>query len=213
MHTHVDAWPRAEGDDDVTTSDVISTGEAVSGAFFEPFDRDWYTFTLSELTDVQLSYTNPLYTRGDTWIYLFGSHSVKESTALWDDRHDMEESGVTSGVLSLGAGTYYVEVVPNYNTTEQRYTLCVTEAAQTQTMHRLYNPNTGEHFYTASAAERDDLSRAGWRYEGVGWYSGGGVPVYRQYNPNAASGTHNYTTSLAENDMLTRAGWVPEGIG
>ena len=78
-------------------------------------------------------------------------------------------------------------------------------------MHRLYNPNSGEHFYTASAHERDSLRRAGWKYEGVGWTAPATsrTPVYRLY-----SGTdHHYTTSAAERDMLVRAGWRYEGVG
>lgn len=35
-----------------------------------------------------------------------------------------------------------------------------------QIMYRLYNPNSGEHFYTASAAEKVSVTNAGWRYEG-----------------------------------------------
>ena len=78
-------------------------------------------------------------------------------------------------------------------------------------MHRLYNPNSGEHFYTASAHERDSLRRAGWKYEGVGWTAPASsrTPVYRLY-----SGTdHHYTASAAERDMLVRAGWKYEGVG
>lgn len=40
----------------------------------------------------------------------------------------------------------------------------------TQVMHRLYNPNSGEHFYTASEVERDHLVSIGWLYEDFGWY-------------------------------------------
>ena len=84
-------------------------------------------------------------------------------------------------------------------------------------VYRLYNPYVagGDHHYTLSAAERDGLVAAGWRYEGVGWYSAPakiGVPLYRQYNPYATTGTHNYTTSKAENDHLISVGWREEGV-
>jgi len=78
---------------------------------------------------------------------------------------------------------------------------------------RLYNPNSGEHFYTSSAEERDQLVDLGWKDEGVGWHSAGDVPMLRQYNPNAASGSHNFMTSEVENDALVRLGWHFEGIG
>lgn len=81
-------------------------------------------------------------------------------------------------------------------------------------MYRLYNPNTGEHFYTASNDESFDLELAGWTLEGVGWFAPSeGPEVYRLYNPNAPGGDHHYTTSPEECDVLVRAGWVYEGVG
>lgn len=83
----------------------------------------------------------------------------------------------------------------------------------TQVMYRLYNPNSGEHFYTASEYERDADVAAGWRSEGVGWVApvSSDVPVYRLYNPTA--GDHHYTTSTYERDHLLSVGWLSEGIG
>lgn len=80
-------------------------------------------------------------------------------------------------------------------------------------MYRLYNPNSGEHFYTADGNERNSLVRVGWKYEGVGWVAPvrSNTPVYRLYNPNA--GDHHYTTSGGERDSLVRVGWKYEGIG
>ena len=85
-------------------------------------------------------------------------------------------------------------------------------AATTARMYRLYNPNSGEHFYTASEDERDHLSVIGWRYEGTGWIAPiEGAPVYRLYNPNA--GDHHYTMDLTERDYLVSVGWNDEGVG
>ena len=78
---------------------------------------------------------------------------------------------------------------------------------------RLYNPYAGDHHYTTSEGERDSLVAAGWSYEGEGWRSGGGTPLWRQYNPNAATGSHNYTTSEVERDTLVSIGWHDEGVG
>ena len=80
-------------------------------------------------------------------------------------------------------------------------------------MYRLYNPNSGEHFYTASAGERDNLKKVGWRYEGIAWNapSISGTPVYRLYNPNG--GDHHYTTSSSERQYLIKVGWRDESIG
>ena len=85
--------------------------------------------------------------------------------------------------------------------------------AKTVDMYRLYNPNSGEHFYTANAAEKDNLVSLGWKYEGIGWKAPAtsNTPVYRVYNPNA--GDHHYTTNKAERDNLISVGWKDEGIG
>ncbi len=79
-------------------------------------------------------------------------------------------------------------------------------------MHRLYNPNTGEHFYTGSVEERDFLVEAGWRYENVAWNAPIhiGSPIYRLQNPN--TGDHHYTGSWSELQNLVKVGWIYEGV-
>ena len=85
--------------------------------------------------------------------------------------------------------------------------------AGTVNMYRLYNPNSGEHFYTSNQGERDVLIRLGWNYEGIGWLAPvtSNTPVYRLYNQYG--GEHHYTTSIGERDMLISVGWSYEGIG
>ncbi len=80
-------------------------------------------------------------------------------------------------------------------------------------MYRLYNPNSGEHFYTSNVAEKNNLVNLGWNYEGVAWDAPktSDTPVYRLYNPNA--GDHHYTVSAGERDFLVNVGWNYEGIG
>ena len=79
-------------------------------------------------------------------------------------------------------------------------------------MYRLYNPNSGEHFYTSNKAERNHLANIGWKYEGGAWLAPStGDPVYRLYNPN--SGDHHYTTNPEEKKMLVNVGWRYESIG
>ena len=79
-------------------------------------------------------------------------------------------------------------------------------------MYRLYNPNSGEHFYTADESEKNLLDDIGWNWENYGWIaSENGNPVYRLYNQYA--GDHHYTMSEAEKDMLVSVGWDYEGIG
>ena len=78
----------------------------------------------------------------------------------------------------------------------------------------MYNANAGDHHYTISKSERDTLVAAGWKDEGIGWYSDDAktVPLHRLYNPNAKAGSHHYTISKTESDNLVTAGWKYEGI-
>jgi len=69
-----------------------------------------------------------------------------------------------------------------------------TPPANSVQMYRVYNPNSGEHFYTQNVAEKNNLVSKGWRYEGIGWNGPtSGNPVYRLYNPNA--GDHHYSAT------------------
>ena len=78
-------------------------------------------------------------------------------------------------------------------------------------MYRLYDPNSGEHFYTGSTEERDILVEAGWNYEGVGFnFPVVGDPVYRLYDP--VTGEHLYTMDQNEINKLLAAGWNNEGV-
>ena len=98
----------------------------------------------------------------------------------------------------------------------------VTEQASVTAMYRLYNPRSGEHFYTSNTYERNELVRRGpWKYEGVAWNAPvrRGFPVYRMYNPKSKA--HHYTMDLNERDYLCGMGkyngkgkgWNFEGIG
>ncbi|MCR5594054.1 MAG: hypothetical protein K6F79_09950 [Saccharofermentans sp.] len=40
-------------------------------------------------------------------------------------------------------------------------------------VYRLYNSNGGEHHYTTSVAEKNNLVAMGWSDEGIGWKSEG----------------------------------------
>ena len=79
-------------------------------------------------------------------------------------------------------------------------------------MYRMYNPNSGEHFYTGSEVERDNLVAAGWNYEGVGFHIPiyTGDPVYRIFQPS--TGEHLYTMDQDEVDTLLASGWVYENV-
>jgi hypothetical protein len=86
-------------------------------------------------------------------------------------------------------------------------------------VYRLYNLQSGRHYYTINAAERDflvalvppppsgqpDTRTTGWRSEGSEGYMfatqvAGTQPVYKLYNQN--SGVHVYTINRAERDAI-----------
>lgn len=80
-------------------------------------------------------------------------------------------------------------------------------------LYRLYNKTTGEHFYTLSDSERDQLLTKNWNDEGEGWGTpqSSAFPIYRLVNPN--TGDHHYTVDQEEYLILTYFfGWVGEGI-
>ncbi|MGP1544220.1 MAG: GH25 family lysozyme [Candidatus Fimenecus sp.] len=79
-------------------------------------------------------------------------------------------------------------------------------------LYRMYNPNSGEHFYTKDVNEKNFLISEGWHYEGIAWMAPvkSKIPVYRLYNPNA--GDHHYTTNIKERNNLINLGWRYENI-
>jgi peroxidase len=88
----------------------------------------------------------------------------------------------------------------------------------TVALYRLYNLQTGRHYYTSNAAEADflealvpaptagpDTRTTGWRNEGVAGYvfasdTPGTTPVFRLYN--SLSGSHLFTESAAVRDAV-----------
>ncbi len=121
---------------------------------------------------------------------------------------------VTEGEVNVIAAPTHVYTDEHDATCNNCGRVRKTDLSTTKTtpMYRLYNPFTGEHFYTGSTEERDALSAIGWKYEGVAWNApvSGGIPVHRVCNPN--SGDHHYTTDMSEVLMLLDAGWQYENI-
>jgi hypothetical protein len=82
---------------------------------------------------------------------------------------------------------------------------------------RLYQANSGDHFYTTYAEERDKaIQDFGYVSEGIACHvlpvgDGAGFPLYRLYNN--MSNDHFYTTSAAEHDKAIQDyGYVSEGV-
>ena len=78
-------------------------------------------------------------------------------------------------------------------------------------VYRLYNLVTGEHFYTASVDEGNNLIDAGWSFEGSAWIAPkeSSMPVYRLIN---SAGGHIFTPDPEEKRILVESGWREEGI-
>ena len=128
---------------------------------------------------------------------------------------------------SIPKGDYYIyaKVTDAFGNTSQHYAdvpITIGEAVE-QTSRipyfRLYNANTGEHFYTENRGEYNGLGAAGWAKENIAYYLFNGPtvidsvtakPWFRLFNPN--DGLHHWTLSRAEYDHLGSIGWKQEGF-
>ncbi len=149
--------------------------------------------------------------------YLEYNKAVEQANAVDRTQYTDESLAVLDNALAVD--------VSGKNITEQSVvdaqTQAITDAingleiktVKKISMYRLYNPNSGEHFYTADENERNNLVSVGWKYEGIGWTAPetSDKPVYRLYNQNG--GEHHYTLDASERDFLVSLGWKFEDIG
>lgn len=84
----------------------------------------------------------------------------------------------------------------------------ITIPVEKQGVYRLYNPNSGEHVFTAEQKEAQNLADAGWTYEGIGWHETGNIKIYRMY----ANNEHVYLKANDEYAGLDIAGWKGEKV-
>lgn len=188
-----------------TTDDLIQRSAIANGATYvwQPAVHD-FAFTADDIT-VKPSEVAKL-------------DIVKASKASVKDNKYPDASFTVvvkdNGGVKAKAGTYIVTLgVKELSNVTKKIQVKVTEDAPKpdtsyQTMYRVYNKNTGEHLYTASTFERDNLVKVGWSNEGIGWKAPTkGASVYRVYNPNAQGGDHYYTASKFEAQSLVKMGW------
>ncbi|MDO4623473.1 MAG: hypothetical protein Q4B22_11020 [Eubacteriales bacterium] len=185
----------------------IALNKQYKGQIAKNDERDYYKLTLNKAMNITFKATAYV-DHIDYYIHKTSGERVYSSAPSW--KSELGYSSVSEN-LTLQKGTYYLAVARNYGT--GIYSFKFSSVTATKAMYRMYNPNSGEHFYTANAAERNHLKAIGWKYEGVSWKAPvkSNTPVYRLYNPN--SGDHHYTTNKGEKDMLVRAKWKYEGIG
>lgn len=144
-----------------------------------------------------------------------GTDPVKES-ANYGQPNNLRQISLqldTDGTWTNPGSSYNINGLPEEGNNGIAFSEKIETDASKTVMHRLYNPNSGEHFYTAADNEKDHLVSVGWKYEGEGWKAPdkSNAPVYRLYNPNA--GDHHYTLNEKEKDALVKLGWNYEGIG
>lgn len=144
------------------------------------------------------------------WVAAYNSRGVTYYSGLYD-MWQYSSSGTILGTGSTDMDYWYQG--SNVPSSESRFTNNTDAPANSFAVYRVYNPNSGEHFYTPNASEQKDLAKLGWQAEGIAWYSpnSSSTPVYRLYNANG--GEHFYTISAAERKTLISCGWRDEGIG
>ena len=215
-----DGWfTKKSGGDEITATDTLTSNLTVYAHWSKTEDIS--------VTGVKLNISKAAMQKGDSLV-LKATVTPRDATlktVIWSSSNkkiaSVDKNG-TVKALSKGNATITVTTVDGAFTSKCVITVIDNDAdpddpdkptTASVTMYRLYNPNSGEHFYTASQSEINNIVAAGWKNEGVAWKAPktSKTPVYRLYNPNA--GDHHYTTSAAEKDSLVSVGWKYEGIG
>lgn len=208
---------------DFEDHDVLAKGASWALDFLE---------TYYKLSGVKpMLYTSSYYTRTIDWTPV-----AKAGYQLWvanygknDEQQGYRETAEVKTDL-LGTGAFEEYYMHQYTSrgklegyegnldlnkfygTKDEWRMLSSPEGISKTLLRLYNPNSGEHFYTASREEKKILTSLGWTDEGFAWTTPrAGQNVYRLYNPN--SGDHHYTVDVNERDTLISYGWQAEGIG
>lgn len=195
---------RSEGYTAHMTAD-IGTVEAYSGQSDWAADSSTYGYRIVGTTDVG---GNNEPENGDTTSNDTPSNDTPSNDLSTND--NPSESSIPDNMTDNGNGTFTVVDV------DLGETIINATVVSEGMVYRMYNPNTGEHFYTKDANERDTLEAVGWNYEAdasfptISASEDGAVPTYRVYNPN--SGLHHYTMDKNEALVLKSLGWNYEGI-
>lgn len=176
------------------------------------------------MLDIEATNVSAPYSVEKIYIRVWSEKNGKDDIVWYEPEKSGDSWKVTANMNNhnLESGDYNIELYYMDNQGEYHLVNSIVENIifddtatvnnKVDIMYRVYNPNSGEHFYTRSAYEKNYLVSLGWNDEGIGWYAPtAGAPVYRLYNPNA--GDHHYTLSVGERDYLVRVGWNDEGIG
>lgn len=166
------------------------------------------TLPVPSSINIQKAFIKHITSNKDVFYYNNGGEgfNVEKNKVVFTNKDGFSDFIVSS--VALG------EEIPDEPTTPTNHAGNVGASVEekTVTIYRVYNPNSGEHFFTPSLEEKEHLVSVGWKDEGVGFTTveKSDVPVYRLYNANG--GEHHYTVSMDEKDSLVKAGWNDEGV-
>ena len=210
-----------DGSKDSTYYDLAARNS--NGEWVELFEYDSeqedITFSWSDYLKDDYVYYSLISGRGsagvecdaNTCVYRFFTTSDKlDAMRQMTEWTISEISDGSEGMVDNGNGTYTVK------DNELGSTVINAAVVSEGMVYRMYNPNSGEHFYTKDPSEKDSLVASGWNYEEdasfetIAATEEDAVPVYRVYNPN--SGLHHYTMDKGEALSLKGLGWNYEGI-
>ena len=195
LEGHVPTYPIFIDMEDISTLEASVDLNQIASAFCERVEAAGYRAGIYSNLNWWTNYITS--STLDKWVRWVAQYNI---TCDYKGRYEMWQASSAASVAGISGN---VDINFDF----------VGLALNDGTLYRLYNPNSGEHFYTSSAFERSHLIGAGWRSEGIGWTApeSSSSPVYRLYNPNA--GDHHYTMSAYERDSLVKVGWRYEGIG
>ena len=215
--------------------DEMLSQHIASGGAATPKPSVWFNGKkLAENTDYTITYAGNTYENLNATLTLQGKGNFTGSKTIY---FSVKVDGTPTPPPTVSTDIYRMY---NSKTSEHLYTTSATEygmcgiggyadwraegvawrapvkdAEGAKPVYRLYNLKSGDHHYTTSEGEKGSLLASGdWRDEGIAFYSGGEVEVYRVYNGKLRRGQHHYTTSAGERDALVaNHGWRDEGVG
>lgn len=182
----------------------------------DPGNSGWYYLRTNDA--LKLKYTEDWY-KDVRLEYVVNWYGLSENTVDLDDQGVLH--AIRAGEYQIGYDFTYTQ--ETWQRLSEKYpdeNLAIPDIGRS--MHfvvsddpyvfRLYNPYSGEHFYTVNQSERRLLMNLGWTSEGYGWFASDSsqTPVYRLYDPNA--GDHHFTMDQNEYEALALAGWKQEGV-
>lgn len=201
---------------DIRTTGLIHVGSSVTGNIEIPSDTDWVAITLqagqSYRIDLRGATSNSGTASDPSIVGIYNANgSIIQGTSNDDIAYGVDNDSRVDYNCTL-TGQYYISAAA-YGTSTGTYTLSVsditpaTTSAENIDIYRFFNRTSGQHFFTASTAERDSVlaNIPQYDYEGTAFR---GAPtgastasdVYR-FN-NLASGEHFYTISMVERDSI-----------